>query len=94
MRTELAKVGDTENKFMPLWMRSTQSIGEQELGYIPAIPLCFCLPNTADEIILNIKNTDYDFKNIDFEIDRYIIDTTQGNSDEQYILFASYQYNT
>lgn len=93
MRSRLEEVGRSEGGFMPLWMRSTQAVGQQELGYITAVPLCYCLPNTADSIILNIENTTFDFSLIDFEIDRYIIDTTQGNSDEQYILFANYQFN-
>lgn len=93
MRSRLSEVGSTDNNFMPLWMRSTQAVGQQELGFITAVPLCYCKPNTADEIILNIKNTDFNFTDIDFEVDRYIIDTTQGNSEQQYIMFANYQFN-
>ena len=32
-------------------------------------------------------------KQINFDIDRYIIDSTTGNSNEQYILFPNYEYN-
>ena len=29
----------------------------------------------------------------DFEIDRYVIDNTTGNSNEQYIPFGNYSFN-
>ena len=43
--------------------------------------------------LLNIKNQDFNFNSIDFDIDRYIVDSTTGKSQEQYILFANYEYN-
>ena len=32
-------------------------------------------------------------KNLDIEIDRYIIDSVVGNSNDQYIMFGNYNYN-
>lgn len=93
MRNEISKVGETEREFLPLWMRTSQTIGEQELGYVPAIPLVYCKPGTSGTILLNIQNSNYDFKTLDFEVDRYVIDSTTGISRDQYILFANYQYN-
>ena len=40
-----------------------------------------------------IKANNIDFKQFDFDIDRYIIDATTGNSQEQYLLFHNYEYN-
>ena len=93
MRDNLSEVGITEREFLPLWMRTRQTIGQGELGYVTAVPLCYCKPGTSGTILLNVKNSGFDFKNIDFEIDRYVIDSTTGNSNEQYILFANYQFN-
>ena len=93
MRDNLSNVGITEREFLPLWMRTRQTIGQGELGYVTAVPLCYCKPGTSGTILLNIKNSGFDFKNIDFDIDRYIIDSTTGNSNEQYILFGNYQFN-
>ena len=42
---------------------------------------------------LDIKNDDFKFNLINFEIDRYIIDSTKGKSNEQYIVFANYDFN-
>lgn len=92
MRNRISEIGIIEREFLPLWMRTAQE-QYQELDYIAAFPVCFCLPGTADEILLNIKNSGFDFKKIDFDIDRYIIERTNDNDNEQYILFANYQFN-
>ena len=94
MRSQIENVGQKERLYLPLWMRTPQGTTyPQEIDYTSAIPLCYCKPGTADEILLNIKNSDFDPKRINFEIDRYTIDQTEGNSAEQYILFANYQFN-
>ena len=93
MRNRVKAVGDTEREFLPLWMRTQQTLGAGTLGFVPAVPLCYCKPGTSQNILLNIKNSSFDFKQLDFDIDRYIIDSTKGNSQEQYIVFANYQYN-
>jgi hypothetical protein len=93
MRDNLKEIGLTEREFLPLWMRTRQTVGQGELGYIPAVPLCYCKPGESGTVLLNIKNSGFDFKDIDFEIDRYVIDSTTGVSNEQYILFANYQFN-
>ena len=93
MRKNLSAVGETENEFLPLWMRTAQSGQTQALGYVMAVPLCYCQPGTSQGILTALKNSDFDFKQIDFEIDRYIIDSTEESGTEQYILFPNYQYN-
>lgn len=93
MRQRIREVGVTEREFLPLWMRTSQRRGESELGYTPSIPLCYCKPGTSSTIALNIKNSGFDFSQLDFEIDRYIIDSTTGKGEEQYLLFANYQFN-
>jgi len=93
MRENLSAVGETENEFLPLWMRTAQSGQTQALGYVTAVPLCYCQPGTSQGILTALKNSNFDFKLIDFEIDRYIIDSTVDNGVEQYIMFPSYQYN-
>lgn len=92
MRRNIKTVGKNERNYLPLWMRTPQA-GFQELDYVSAIPIVYCKPGMGDEILLNIKNSSFDFKNIDFEIDRYIVQRTDGNNQEQYILFANYQFN-
>ena len=93
MRDELRLVGETERGFLPLWMRTAQEGGVAELGYVMAIPLCYCKEGESNQIKLNLLNSNFDFKNLDLEIDRYIIDATTGVSQDQYIKFPDYQFN-
>ena len=93
MRENLSKVGTTEQNFLPLWMSTAQTNTVEELGYVSAIPLCYCKPGTSAQILLNIQNNGFDFRQLDFEIDRYVIDNTTGNSLEQYIPFGNYSFN-
>ena len=94
MRDEIENIGEKERRFLPLWMRTPQSSTyPQELDYIPAIPICYCKPGTSADILLNIKNQGFDISQIEFDIDRYVVDQTEGISQEQYIVFANYQFN-
>lgn len=92
MRDRIKTVGKSQREYLPLWMRTAQE-GFQQLDYVSAVPICYCNPGKADDIILNIKNNGFDFKQINFDIDRYIIQETGNTSQEQYILFANYQFN-
>ena len=93
MRDRIRAVGQNLREFYPLWMRTSQVTGQGELGFVLAVPLCYCNPGQADQIILNIANSGFDFKNLNIEIERYNIDSTDGNSNEQYIPFANYTFN-
>tara|TARA_B100000902_G_scaffold392549_1_gene445127 strand:+ start:536 stop:2998 length:2463 start_codon:yes stop_codon:yes gene_type:complete len=93
MQDSIKALGRTEYDFLPLWMRTPQTAGEQETGFILAIPLCYCKPGTSNEIMITLRNRTYDFKDLDIEIDRYIVDSVVGNSNDQYILFGKYNYN-
>lgn len=88
-RNRIKSLGLKERNYLPLWMRTIQDGEVQELDYIKAVPLCYCKPGMADDIILNIKNRAFDFKQIDFVIDRYIIDSVTGYSADKYIAFKN-----
>ena len=92
MRRNIKQIGKNERNYLPLWMRTPQA-GYQELDYVTAVPIVYCKPGLGDEILLRIKNSNFDFKDLDFDIDRYIVQRTDGNNKEQYILFANYQFN-
>jgi len=93
MQDSIKTLGRTEYDFLPLWMRTPQVAGQQETGFTLAIPLCYCKPGTSDEIMITLRNRTYDFKDLDIEIDRYIVDSVVGNSNDQYIVFGKYNYN-
>jgi hypothetical protein len=83
----------TERNYLPLWMRSIQPDTKRELGFILAIPICFCLPGKADDILINIKSyiktTGFSFNKLDYTIDRYIIDSVANNDGDKYLVFKN-----
>lgn len=91
MRDNIAALGDTNIEQLPLWMRTPQT-GYQALGYVSCIPLCYCKPGTGIDVVNRIKNSDYNFQNLNIDIDRYTI-VDAGSGEEKYILFANYQFN-
>ena len=92
MRDNIESIGKKERNYLPLWMRTSQE-GFQELDYVKAIPICYCLPGQSADIIRNIENSNFDQKNINYDIDRYIVKRTADSQQEQFILFANYQFN-
>jgi hypothetical protein len=93
MRNRIADIGITDINFLPLWMRTPQENNIEALGYVPAVILAYCKPGGGEELLLNIKNSRFNFNQINFDVDRYIIDSVRGNSNDQYILFANYDFN-
>lgn len=83
----ISSVGATERDYLPLWMRSIQSGQKSQLGYVLSLPLCFCKPGTADKIITNIKFSGFDFSHIDYTIDRFILTSLSGYSNDKYLVF-------
>jgi hypothetical protein len=88
-RKRIRSVGANERNYLPLWMRSIQPGTKQEVGYKLAVPLCYCLVGEASTIALNIKYSGFDFKMLDFTIDRYIIDSVTGDTSDKYLVFRN-----
>lgn len=88
-RNRLKQVGARERNYLPLWMRSIPAGEKEEIDYVLAIPLCYCHVGTADKILLNIKFSEFDFKNIDYTVDRYIIDSVTGQDSDKYLIFRN-----
>lgn len=82
-----------ENEFLPIWMKTSQDSQSPATGFINAIPLCYCKPGQGQYVLDNVKNSGFDFGLIDYEIDRFLIDSTLGNSTEQFLKFTNYRYN-
>lgn len=88
-QANLSQVGATERNYLPLWMRTIQPGSKQQLGYITAIPICYCQVGTAATILLNIQHSGFDFKAIDYTVDRYIIDSVTGYASDKYLIFRN-----
>jgi hypothetical protein len=88
-RNRIKDVGATERNYMPLWMRSIQPGDSQELGFVLAVPICYCDAGKSADILLNIRHSEFDFKSLDYTIDRYIIDSVTGSINDKYLVFKN-----
>ena len=73
MRSRMKSLGHKEWDYLPLWMKTTQSGDLAPLGYVMAVPICYCKPGTSALVKKRIEDGNYNFKNISFTIDRYIV---------------------
>jgi hypothetical protein len=72
----------------PPFTKETQVLGYGKLGYIPFVPVCFATHTGANKIIRNIKSSGFEFKNVDYEIDRVYIEKSQNNEGAKYLLLS------
>jgi len=56
--------------------------------------LCYCKPGTAKIIANTIDFYNIDFSQYELDIDRYVIENSEGVSQELYVVFANYEFNT
>ena len=93
MRKRINDIGANDREFLPLWMRTAQEDFGNELDYVTAMPLCFVKPGLSETVIENIKNSQFDFAQLQYDIDRYIVDRTEESDQEQFIVFGNYKLN-
>ena len=87
MRDRIKAVGERDREFLPLWMRSIQDQAAYETGYTKALVLCYCNPGSSAAVLSRIRASGFDFKTIDFQADRYIIDIIDGEIEDKYLAF-------
>lgn len=87
MRKQIQSIGDRDRTYLPLWMRSLQQNAYFESGYVSALPLCYAKPGKSRDIISRIKLSGFDFKNINFTADRYLIDILGDQIEHKYLAF-------
>ena len=76
MRSQMKSLGQKEWVHLPLWMRTAQTSDGVPLGYIMAVPICYCKPGNSALIKKRISDKSITFKNIQFTINKYQV----GNS--------------
>ena len=92
-RDNISQVGRTENDFLPLWMTTPQDNRSAATGFVKAIPICYCKPGEGTYILENIDNASFDFGQLDYEIDRFIIDSDLNDVAEKYLKFTNNRFN-
>jgi hypothetical protein len=70
----------------PRFMRTPQAGDYRPPEYMRVIPLCYALPGQGDRIISRIKLSGFDFKMLDFEVDRIIVQQSTDHAAAKYLL--------
>jgi len=73
MRSRMKSLGHKEWTYLPQWMRTTQAGDLAPLGFILAVPICYCKPGTSALVKKRIQDKKLIFKNISFIVDRYTV---------------------
>jgi len=81
MRSRMKSLGHKEWDHLPLWMKTTQAGDLAPLGYVMAVPICYCRPGTSGLVKKRIEDKQLNFKNIAFTIDRYVISKSKVATD-------------
>jgi len=81
MRSRMKSLGHKEWDYLPLWMKTTQAGDLAPLGYVMAVPVCYCKPGTSALVKKRIEDKSLNFKNIAFTIDRYVVSTSKVATD-------------
>ena len=73
--TEVAGLGQLNLNTLPDWMTTTQDDG-RVFGWIPAVPLIYCKPGLASQVLFNINSSGFNINEISFDVDRYVWDNS------------------
>ncbi|NDH20200.1 MAG: hypothetical protein EBY46_02570 [Rhodobacteraceae bacterium] len=79
MRKRISEVGDTDNSFLPLWMRTQQSVGSEAEEYRFVLPLAYCKPGTSQFVKENITFEGIYSPMIEFVTEHYVINGSKEN---------------
>jgi len=91
-RLEALKIADgstigIDEYRLPLYMRTAQPGTYLPPLYMRVIPICYALPGMGPKIIRRIKYSGFDFKLLDFEVDRIVVQNSKDNTSAKYLMF-------
>jgi hypothetical protein len=69
----------------PAWSKTIQPDTSTAPEYAYAIPLCFTLPGKSATILRKIEESGFKFNNINYEIDRFIIESVFNEVGNKYV---------
>lgn len=81
------EIVNVDEHLMPRFMQTVQSETGAPLGFVIVAPLCYALPGNGTTIIKRIKASNFDFTQIDFEIDRLVVEDSLDGVGAKYLMF-------
>jgi hypothetical protein len=73
--------------YLPLYAKTVQDTTGMRPTFLRAVPICYVTPGNGAAIIKKIKKSNFDFKKLNFEVDRIIVDKSSNNTNAQYLMF-------
>jgi hypothetical protein len=73
--------------YLPKFMQTAQDGSIDIAGFMKVIPLCYALPGNGAKVISRIRLSGFDFKSIDFEVDRLIVENSLDSTSAKYLIF-------
>jgi hypothetical protein len=77
-----------DDQLRPKFMQTLQKSTGIPLGFVKAFIICYTLPGKSSDIVNNINRSDFDFTNIDFDIDRISIENSLDQG-KKYLVFGT-----
>jgi hypothetical protein len=71
----------------PVYMRTAQSGSYLPPYYMSVIPICYALPGQGARIASRIRLSGFDFKLLDFEVNRIVVEQSKDNGSAKYLIF-------
>lgn len=80
MRARFEDTGKFTDQRNPKFMKTAQPYSTKELGYVPAVPICYTLPGKSKLILNKLQRLKINWNQYDFTIDKiFIKDLSTGN---------------
>jgi hypothetical protein len=73
----------------PVYMRTAQPGDYLPPYYMSVIPICYALPGQGARIASRIRLSGFDFKLLDFEVDRLIVQKSKDSGSAKYLIFSN-----
>jgi hypothetical protein len=73
----------------PRFMSTIQKDTGAPLGFIKCVPICYVLPGNSDKVLSRIKSSGFDFKNLDFDTDRIIVETPKEDTENGWLFYPT-----
>ena len=93
MRTQLQLIPLEDNSYIsinedlsPRYMNTLQPGTYDYPGYMRVVPICYAQPGQGDRIISRIKLSGFDFKLLDFEVDRIVVQKGMDQTSAKYLI--------
>jgi len=72
----------------PKFMRTAQAGSYKPPSYLHILPICYALPGQGNRIVSRIHLSGFDFKQINFEVDRLIVKNLKNNMLDKYLMLG------